>query len=539
MALTPSLVPPSDEGPVADERWSRGRAWAGAVQGWLGDIGRFVWALFALNLRKTVFRLRPGKIPCPCQNPSDSGRAGETACEAVATWHSAKRFRRICPLLLPQADGTWKCSVNAADVRPFWGRAAAYAGGSTVAAYLLATLLVFAFLRSVGYPVRYHSVVWPGSWHQVRTARAQYFFVQAERELRQNNAIGGSMALSQSFDLDPGNYAAGRILAQLWQPGSAEILNRLYRQLMADHPQRRSQTAEAWFTALLQHGDFSTIQSVALERLAVEPAQASAWLNALLFASRRTRDEAVLRQAIAQPRALPYVQQICELELALRTAAPERRRQLLLTATAFPAAPFFHYYRIDRLVAAGYPTDALWLLDHAGGMLAARDRAALTLDVDAALGWSTIREGLARQLLASGVSGPLVEMLSAHLIRYPDPAVLADTLAALDQHPLSREGERVSAVASLFCAAGAAGDARHTRALAETLRQITGARLVVFDDVAAWLQGDQPEMPAERYLPALPALPPEVEYALFDFADRRRTTLKLTSPTAQPAITAP
>jgi hypothetical protein len=536
--VPPFSIPPRDDAPLDDDRWARGRAWLGSAQGWVGDLGRLAWALVSLNLRKTRFRMRGGA--CPCQNPSDSGRAGETACDPVASWHSAARFRRVCPLLLRRADGAWKCSVNAAEVRPFWGRAAGYAGGTTIAVYLLATFLAFGFLRAVGYPVHYHSVAWPGSWRQIRAARAQYFFALAQRELSQNNAIGASMALSQSYDLDPGNYAAGRILAQLWQPGGEEILNRLYRQLMADHPEMRSQTAQAWFGALLQHGDFATIETVALERLQAEPAQASAWLNALLVASRRTADAAVLDQAIRRASGLPsFVGEVCRLELQLRTADPNRAGQLLTAPLAASAAPFLQYYRIDRLLRGGFPDETLWQFNHAGDQLALRDRAALSLEIDTAFGWRTILISQVGQLLDGGVSAPLIEMLSAHLIRHPDAAVLAETLAALDHHPLPRESERVSAYASLFCAAGASGDAAQTKALAETLRQVTGSRLVVLDDVAAWLQGDQVAMPAERYLPALPLLPPEVDYALFEFADRRRMTLKAASATAKPAITAP
>jgi hypothetical protein len=533
-------VPPGDDSRLDGERWTGWRTRLGAVQGWIGDLGRGAWALVALNARKSLFRWRPGLMPCPCQNPSDSGRANQTACEPVASWHRPERFRRVCPLLRRQPDGAWKCSVNAAQVRPFWGRAAAYGGSGALAVWIAATLAVFVFLRSVGYPVRFRSVAWPGGWPQIREARARYFFALAERDLRENNPVGASMALSQSYDLDPRNYAAGRILAQLWQPGGAEILNRLYRQLMADHPQLRAATAQAWFQALLQHGDFATIATLAQEQLAAQPAQAGPWLNALLVATRRTGDPSALRRALPAPPPLPpYVAQVCRLELDLRAAGPTGARDLLARAAAAPAAPFLEYYVIDRQIHAGLTDDALWQLDHAGRLLAPRDRATLALEVSASLGWRVILAGQVRQLLAGGVSAPLVEMLSAHLIRHPDAAVLAEVCAAVDLHPLPADADGVRAAASLFCAAGANGDAERTRALAQTLRRLTGSRLAVLDEVGAWLLGEPAAMPAERYLPALPELPPEVDFALFDFSDRRRRLTNPARPTTNPIMIAP
>src|SRR5580658_6015424 len=138
--MAPPALHPDDRDLDRDfgARWGRRRA---AVGGWCADLGRFAGTVIPLNLRKSLFRLRRGRGICPCQTPSDSGKAGETACEPVASWHEPRRFQRICPLLRQRPDGAWKCSVNAAEVRPFWGRAAAWVGGSTAAAYLVATLL--------------------------------------------------------------------------------------------------------------------------------------------------------------------------------------------------------------------------------------------------------------------------------------------------------------------------------------------------------------------------------------------------------------
>src|ERR1019366_8122926 len=102
----------------------------------------------------------------------------------------------------------------------------------------------------------------------------------------------------------------------------------LYSQLMRDHPERRPETAQAWFLALLSRGEFAAIEALAVDRLQAEPNQASGWLNALIFASRRTGDRGALVKAIAVSGRLPdYVRQACEWEGSLRNADPGQVRQ--------------------------------------------------------------------------------------------------------------------------------------------------------------------------------------------------------------------
>jgi hypothetical protein len=89
----------------------------------------------------------------------------------------------VCPILKKAPDGRWVCSVDTADVRPFWGRAAAWFGGAAIVLFVAGTILAFGYLRIVGYPVRLGSVAWPPSWHEVREARASYLFQKAELSL--------------------------------------------------------------------------------------------------------------------------------------------------------------------------------------------------------------------------------------------------------------------------------------------------------------------------------------------------------------------
>ena len=255
-----------------------------ATLGWLNDTGRLYWGFLELNLRKTLFRRGRGRVRCPCQNPSDSGRAFETSCDAVTPWSKPERFRRLCPLLRKAPDGRWMCSVDTAAVRPFWGRAFATAARTAAVAYLCATLLAFLLFRVVGYPVAYRAVAWPPAWHEIGKARAQFFLKKAARDFRDNKPGPAMMALSQGYELDPENYDAGLTLARLSQSAWGDLSNRVYQRLLHDHPEKAAQTAAFWYAALLVRGDFQTISLLAADRVNEGPA----WLNALLFASRRT-----------------------------------------------------------------------------------------------------------------------------------------------------------------------------------------------------------------------------------------------------------
>ncbi len=488
--------------------------WPKAFLGWAADLRRLLWGFIELNLRKTFFRHGRGRVRCPCQHPSDSGRAFETSCDAMVSWSSAVRFRRLCPLLKQAPDGEWRCSVDTADVRPFWGRAFAYFGGTALAMYLVATVLGFFFLRIVGYPVTYPSIAWPPAWHDIEHARARFFLDKATRALKDNKPLAAMMALSQSYQLDPTNYAVGRMLAQFSQPGWGGISNRVYAQLMRDHPEKRGETSAAWFLALLASGDFSTIETLAAGRVATDPA----WLNALLVASRRTGDTKLLQKLLQPPNALPpYARQICALELQLRAADPAGTRRLLEQPMPASPAPYLVYYWIDRQIHAGLADDALLDLKTYGALLDPRDRIALLLETYSAEGWQTILRGEVDHLLETGTSPALVELVCAHLIRHPDPYILEKLFAAVYQRPLPANSDRLGAYTSLFCAAGVSGDWVRLQASAAELKSITGTQFTALETAEAYFRGGaQTPVSIDRCLRSLPGLPVDVSYALYE-----------------------
>ena len=67
-------------------------------RGWIADVCRFGIALWASNPRTTGFRLHGVPGCAPCQNSSNSGRAGLTGCDASLHWYEPARFRRGCTI---------------------------------------------------------------------------------------------------------------------------------------------------------------------------------------------------------------------------------------------------------------------------------------------------------------------------------------------------------------------------------------------------------------------------------------------------------
>jgi hypothetical protein len=533
--------PPDADEPLEDRRGFP-PAWLNirSAGNWLSDTAHFWRELVVLNFRKTAFRVRRGEVRCPCQDLSDSGKAWQTSCEPAAVWHNPARFRRVCPLFKQTPEGMWRCSVDTANVRPFWGRAFAWLGGGLVLVYLAAALALFGFLRTgVGYPVRYLSVAWPPAWHEIREARSRFFFDKGRAALAANRPIEAIMSLSQSYELDPGNYAAGRYLAQLWQASGADVSNRIYAQLMRDHPAQRPETAQAWYLALLDRGEFPAIETLALDRLQAEPDKSSGWLNALIFASRRTGDREVLDKVVAAT-ALPlYVRQACRWESGLRGASPALVRQALEQRSAGDPAPYLAYYRVDRLIRAGLADDALRLLGQSRDRLGLHDQVGLGFDAYATLGWTGILSEQTDRLIAAGVSAPLVDVLCAHLTRHPNPVIFEKLFAAVDRHPLAAGNDQLGAYTSLFCTAGACGEWDRMAATAGAIRKLTGGKFTTLGTIETWFKEKAAVAPIERILPALPFLPLEETYALFEFSDQRRSAQKAASAAPKPVITAP
>ncbi len=156
----------------------------------------------------------------------------ETGCDVITQCARPDRLRRACPLLARNDQGTWVCSVAAAEVRPFWGRTFAYVGSFVVLTIALATGLAYGGMRAIGYEVSLRQVIWPPAWDELREVQAEFFIAQARQ-----------------------HYTDGEVREQ---------------------PDRRSETTRVWFQSLLSRGRMDEIAQLAQRQLSVEPEQSSA-----------------------------------------------------------------------------------------------------------------------------------------------------------------------------------------------------------------------------------------------------------------------
>ena len=490
----------------------------GPVAGRIADFFRFWWALVYWNGRKTLFRLRPGS-PCPCQAPSDSGRARETRCEASLGWARPAGFRRVCPLLVATAEG-WRCGVDTAGVRPFWGRAALSIGGSLAGVYLAATLAVFAGMRVIGYPVAYGDVAWPPAWAGIDAARSRYFLRRGLEALAAQQVREALFSLSLAHELAPHDYDTGFALASLLQATQPALSDRLYAALLADHPARQEQTADAWHRALLARGDFARSAKLAAgEFRQADSVHAAYWLNSLLFSTRRLGDDGPLRAlAAGPPPPAPPWRRVLQTELLAReghaAAAAELAGQVWPEATE----AFVPFYQARLLIELGRPERALVLIDQYKGRLGDDERYALRLDAFARLGWSALRQGDVMLLLQPPPTGPVIALLARHLARHPDAELLDEVFARLGAAPLPVAAANREAFAALFCAAGIGRDFARMHALAEPLRRCgsPGSAVAALED---FFQGVPPPRHIESLLPSMP-LSLDLTYLLLDrYAD--------------------
>lgn len=258
---------------------------------------RFWWGLLYWNARKSFFRLRGRRARCPCQNPSDSGRALETACDAAHNWSAPVRFRRVCPLLVDTPAG-FRCSVDTQDVRTFWGRAAAYWLSAAAGIGLVGALGGFVVLRLVGYPISPLAVIWPARWHELRLAKSEYFVAKARHALDAQQVREAILSLAIAYQDNPRNYSAGIQFAQLTSIGQPEYADPIFVRLMRDFPDQRAVTSEVWFRCLLIHGHFSRVAELAAVRLLDDASQRPAWLNALFNATRLDGNDQPLRDLL-------------------------------------------------------------------------------------------------------------------------------------------------------------------------------------------------------------------------------------------------
>ncbi|MCX6956327.1 MAG: hypothetical protein NTV51_29690 [Verrucomicrobia bacterium] len=439
----------------------------------------------------------------------------ETHCDACLAWDKPARFRRVCPLLVEGRDGL-VCSANAADVRPFWGGLVRYYGGTLLAIYTVAVLSVFIFLRVIGYPVSILHVGLPPLWHKVPQARGWFFVAQANRAFAAGKTAEGLLNLNNAYQFDPTNYGAGLALAKNYQAGQPRLSDDFYARLLRDHPDQRSTTSQEWFRALLARGDFPQASRIARAETLADLAHAQVWMRSLLFTTAQSRDDAPLRELLADKSPAAAVwHQLIETELLVRAGRKREARAALDRPWPAKAPAFTVYYQVSTLIALG---DTFAALDRLAAQPAGRldDEAGVTLRLEAfAVGQNASLLQREFDRILTQLNPPRIKILCAHLIRRPDRALFAQLCTRIERNGLPLSTETAGIWFSLLCTAGAVGDQARLHAFALQLKGASTTPFAALTYVEGFFRGETVEKRITSFLPILP-LPLEVNYSLIE-----------------------
>lgn len=410
------------------------------------------------------------------------------------------------------------CSVDTKDVRPFWGRVFLSGVLAAFLIYAAGVLTVFGVMRQVGYPVTLTMIGWPPAWSEMDKARSQYFLLNAQEAFQENNLGETVMSLSLAYDYDPENYDAGFFLARLWQAGRPEVSNHIYQKLIQNHPERRTETAQAWLRSLLPRADYIWIERLAISALRFSDDHASAWLYALLFANSRTQNEDTLANLLASPDTLtPGVEVVLQMESSVRRSPPRRAGEILSRSVSADTPVFVLYYQIRRLIDLGFPVQALDLLNRYETRLSDRDRVSLQLRALAHADFERSYIGLFDRLTRLPPSPVQFDILAAHLISHPNPTLYRQAKSRLKFEGVATGNGRLSATMALFCMAGAHGDTAYQLELAGIMREMTGSRFAILDAaIAIMSQEEESKIRIERILPSLQPLSLDLTYAMLE-----------------------
>jgi hypothetical protein len=487
------------------------------VTGWIGDFFRFWWALFYWNTRKTWFRLRGAhRDDCPCQNYSDSGHALDSRCEAVVQWTKPARFRRVCPLLTETPQG-WRCGVSAESVRPFWGRAVLYATGSLLVFYLAGAGVFYGILRAAKYDTSYLALVWPPRWGELRRAQERLYAARAQQAFIAGSYQEAMLSLEMVTQLNPRNYAAGLALASLTQvAGQPEVAEHIYERLMHDVPEQRLPTAQIWFRTLLAGAAYSRIKPLATAMLSEDPAQRGAWLNALLFSARQTRDSVLLGQVLQENPHLPdWCTELIGIEQLLLQGHLDLALPRLTRVYRQPAASYIPYYQIDRLLLHGRPDQAGTLVNAYGNRLQPDEAAFLRVRIYQAKGSSNLVASEYENLLNYPMAPRVAAQFCAYLINHPDPRLLAGYFDKFVSEGPPLNGDTLPLYQSTYLVAALARDTGRADRIAALIMKYTASDARVLHGLVKLLESKAPDPRLSRILP-LVQLPTEVVYAILN-----------------------
>ena len=431
-------------------------------------------------------------------------------------WHDPTRFRRVCPLLVSTPEG-WRCSVDAVDVRPFWGLAVRHFALGLLISYIVITAGLYGVLRYVGYHITPLATMWPPAWHQIHTAQEGVYAIRAARALNAGNLQSAVLALELVCDINPHNVPAGLALANLWQVSNQPALaDGMYLRLIDRNPEARAIITQAWYHALLSRADYPMIKELSVRMLSVHDGNEGVWLHALFFASRQTKDVRLLKGLLAQPPAMPvWCLDLVRVEVALLEDRFRDVRLALTSPAVQPPSSYVAYYQIERLIMTGHYYEALAMLDAYGKRLNSDEATFHRLRIFSARGWSSLAESEFDRVLSRPLSPRVYTLICAYLIRQPNRALLSRYFVHFMRAQLPLTPENYPYFAATYTAAAANGNWERATEIEAMLKRLTGAEASTFQALLDFFRWRDAKKRIELILPVL-ALPTEVSYSLLE-----------------------
>ncbi|MFA6287641.1 MAG: hypothetical protein WC661_09685 [Opitutaceae bacterium] len=422
---------------------------------WLEDAASCVWALLYWNARKSLYVLGRRRGRCPCQDPSDAGTSGPAHCDAVLHLNKPMRFRHVCPLLVPGPGGKGAfCGVPADKVRPFWGRALKFFGGSLLVLYIAGTSVFFIGMRATGVnTLSWRQVAWPGAWGQITHERSKYFFKQAITACAAHDYQTAFRSMATALALDPHNYDARLLMAQ-YSEFAGEFLtgDRFFKSLLREFPETRARTAITFHDTLLSMGRHETLALHCLDMAGGDNPDHPTWTGSLLLAMHlgKLGPAFPAKHPDAIARLDPDSRRLVQAQALLNDGKVNEARAGLRHAFTAPVNANHVIQQIRMFLRTGSPADAevAWTINARD--LEPFDRQLARCWIDHGLGYAS----LAAMEFASLADGPQTEQtldkLVATLVMQPDP----DAFRALHRRMLAgQEAITLQAAGEMWLAA--------------------------------------------------------------------------------------